>query len=92
MIDNQDYKSDCWNDVDEGEFACSEKARILMQLKPPGYENAVIDNYVPIFKPGQYKIRHLDDKGRFIDDIKVAAVDDVEDVEAKKRRPKNQDF
>ena len=73
--------------MDEGEFACSEKSRILLQLKPPGSENAVIDNYVPIFKPGQYKIRHLDDKGRFIDDLK----DDLE-AEAKKRRPKNQDF
>ena len=80
----QDYQSDCWNDVDEGEFACSEKSRILLQLKPPGSENAVIDNYVPIFKPGQYKIRHLDDKGRFIDEIV--------DEDDKKRRPKNSDF
>jgi hypothetical protein len=55
----QDYRSDCWNDVDESDFACAEKSRIELMLKPPGSENAVIDNYVPIFKPGQYKIRHL---------------------------------
>ena len=63
----QDYKSDCWNDVDETEFACAEKARIQLKLSPPGSENAIIDNYVPIFRPGEYKIRHLDDKGRFKD-------------------------
>jgi len=54
----QDYKSDCWNDVDETEYACTEKQRILLQLKPPGYENAIIDNYVPIFKPGIIKAKH----------------------------------
>jgi len=27
------YKSDCYNDVDESEFACSEKKRIMMRLK-----------------------------------------------------------
>jgi hypothetical protein len=57
---------------------------LFFQLQPPGYENAVIDNYVPIFKPGQYKIRHLDDKGRFKD------ADDQEEKD-KKRRPKNGD-
>jgi len=36
-----DYKSDCWNDVDETEFACSEKKRFLLKLKPPGSENLV---------------------------------------------------
>ena len=30
------YRSDCWNDVDETEYACSEKKRILLKLKPPG--------------------------------------------------------
>lgn len=53
--------------MDETEFACAEKARILLKLSPPGSENAIIDNYVPIFRPGEYKIRHLDDKGRFKD-------------------------
>ncbi|KAI5736089.1 hypothetical protein M8J77_026499 [Diaphorina citri] len=28
----EDYKSDCWNDVDETEYACKEKHRILMRL------------------------------------------------------------
>lgn len=51
-----DYKSDCWNDVDETEYACSEKKRILLQLTPPGSENAIIDNYVPIYRKGEYKI------------------------------------
>ncbi|XP_013784795.2 uncharacterized protein LOC106468892 [Limulus polyphemus] len=29
------YKSDCYNDVDETEYACKEKRRIMMQLNPP---------------------------------------------------------
>eukprot|EP00096_Caligus_rogercresseyi_P008954 TRINITY_DN2944_c0_g1_i1.p1 TRINITY_DN2944_c0_g1~~TRINITY_DN2944_c0_g1_i1.p1 ORF type:complete len:142 (+),score=45.42 TRINITY_DN2944_c0_g1_i1:84-509(+) len=60
----EDYVSDCWNDVDETEYACQEKERILLKLKPPGYENAIIDNYVPIFKRGEYKILYLDSHGR----------------------------
>lgn len=31
----EDYKSDCYNDVDESEFACAEKKRILIRLNPP---------------------------------------------------------
>merc|ERR1711990_410424 len=54
-------KSDCWNDVDETEYACSEKKRIMMRLKPPGHENAIIDNYVPIYRPGEFKIRRTED-------------------------------
>ena len=27
-----------------------EKKRIMLRLKPPGHENAIIDNYVPIFR------------------------------------------
>jgi len=54
-------KSDCWNDVDETEYACSEKKRIMLRLEPPGHENAIIDNYVPIFRPGHYKIRRIED-------------------------------
>jgi len=56
-----DYKSDCWNDVDETEFACQEKKRIKLRLAPPGHENAIVDNYVPIFRPGEYKIRRTED-------------------------------
>jgi len=29
----KNYRSDCYNDVDETEFACKEKHRILMRLK-----------------------------------------------------------
>uniref|UniRef100_A0A1B6LML5 Uncharacterized protein n=1 Tax=Graphocephala atropunctata TaxID=36148 RepID=A0A1B6LML5_9HEMI len=32
----EDYKSDCYHDVDESEFACKEKARIMIRLHPPG--------------------------------------------------------
>merc|ERR1712127_250758 len=54
-------KSDCWNDVDETEYACTEKKRIMLRLKPPGHENAILDNYVPIFRPGEFKIRRTED-------------------------------
>jgi len=57
----EDYKSDCWNDVDETEFACQEKKRINLRLEPPGHENAIVDNYVPIYRPGEYKIRRTED-------------------------------
>ena len=50
-----DYRSDCWNDVDESDFACNEKKRILLKLKPPGHENAIIDNFIPIIRKGEYK-------------------------------------
>ncbi|XP_027849883.1 uncharacterized protein LOC114129365 isoform X1 [Aphis gossypii] len=35
----EDYKSDCFQDVDETEYACKEKYRIMMRLHPPGTEN-----------------------------------------------------
>ena len=83
-------KSDCWNDVDETEYACSvsigfnlsvqkekkyfrekifeypnisfqEKKRIMLRLEPPGHENAIIDNYVPIYRPGEFKVRKPED-------------------------------
>merc|ERR1711994_170722 len=75
-----DYKSDCWNDVDETEYACSEKKRIQLQLKPPGSENAIIDNYVPIFIPGEYKIVKFDKDGNPI-------YQEEEDPEEAKRKP-----
>ncbi|KAK9751688.1 hypothetical protein QE152_g4771 [Popillia japonica] len=31
-----DYKSDCYKDVDESDFACKEKYRIMMRMQPPG--------------------------------------------------------
>merc|ERR1712018_316822 len=74
-------KSDCWNDVDETEYACTEKKRILLQLKPPGSENAIIDNYVPIFIPGEYKIVKFDKDGNPI-------YQEEEEADAK-RKPKH---
>ena len=38
-----------------------EKKRIMLRMKPPGHENAIIDNYVPIYRPGEYKIRKTED-------------------------------
>ncbi|XKL64569.1 hypothetical protein PGB90_004655 [Kerria lacca] len=35
----KDYKSDCYHDVDETEYACKEKYRIMMRLHPPGSLN-----------------------------------------------------
>jgi hypothetical protein len=55
----KEYKSDCYNDVDETEYACNEKKRILLKLTPPGSENAIIDNFVPILTKGRYKIGKL---------------------------------
>merc|ERR1711953_664043 len=77
----ENYKSDCWNDVDETEYACQEKKRILLQLKPPGSENAIIDNYVPIFVPGEYKIVKFDSKGN--------PIYEDDEKEATKRTPKH---
>ncbi len=81
-----DYKSDCWNDVDETEYACSEKKRILLQLEPPGSENAIIDNYVPIFRPGEYKIVKFDKDG-----TPIYQEDDqnLKDFDETKRKPKH---
>lgn len=41
----EDYKSDCWNDVDETEYACKEKYRITMRLSPPGSNLTEFKNY-----------------------------------------------
>merc|ERR1712141_588450 len=77
----ENYKSDCWNDVDETEYAFQEKKRILLQLKPPGSENAIIDNYVPIFVPGEYKIVKFDPKGN--------PIYEEDEIDATKRTPKH---
>uniref|UniRef100_A0A023G5H3 Uncharacterized protein n=1 Tax=Amblyomma triste TaxID=251400 RepID=A0A023G5H3_AMBTT len=34
------YKSDCYNDVDESEYACAEKQRILLRINPPNETDA----------------------------------------------------
>jgi len=59
----EEYKSDCWNDVDETEFACSEKKRFLLKLKPPGSENLVEverSHLIPKNRQGDYKVKRLD--------------------------------
>merc|ERR1711973_431125 len=61
--------SDCWNDVDETEFACKEKERIMMKLKPPGYENAIdTDRLIPKNRRGDYKLKKLDSTGTAFED------------------------
>ena len=35
----KDYKSDCWNDVDESEYACTEKSRIMLQVRTVLFSN-----------------------------------------------------
>ncbi|KAL1501617.1 hypothetical protein ABEB36_006914 [Hypothenemus hampei] len=39
----EDYKSDCYQDVDESSYACKEKYRIMMRLNPPGDEDNQMD-------------------------------------------------
>ncbi|XP_058796206.1 uncharacterized protein LOC131667046 [Phymastichus coffea] len=39
----KDYKSDCYNDVDESDYACKEKYRIMKRLR-----NADSDQQVPL--------------------------------------------
>src|SRR2546421_11395930 len=31
----KDYRSDCYNDIDESDYACAEKERILLRINPP---------------------------------------------------------
>ena len=31
-------------------FVFQEKKRIMLRMNPPGHENAIIDNYVPIYR------------------------------------------
>uniref|UniRef100_A0A1B6D7F5 Uncharacterized protein n=1 Tax=Clastoptera arizonana TaxID=38151 RepID=A0A1B6D7F5_9HEMI len=38
----EDYKSDCYHDVDESDYACKEKTRIMVRLHPPGSDDVKI--------------------------------------------------
>ncbi|KAK2575310.1 hypothetical protein KPH14_008159 [Odynerus spinipes] len=40
----EDYKSDCYNDVDESEYACKEKYRIMKRIKNTEGDAKAIDN------------------------------------------------
>jgi ATP-dependent DNA helicase 2 subunit 2 len=31
----KDYRSDCYNDIDESDYACAEKDRIMLRINPP---------------------------------------------------------
>jgi len=31
----KDYRSDCYNDIDESDYACAEKSRIMLRINPP---------------------------------------------------------
>ena len=44
-----EYKSDCWNDVDETEYACSEKKRILLHNSHNSGKNFCV--LLPFFVP-----------------------------------------
>ncbi|XP_044742452.1 uncharacterized protein LOC123304953 isoform X2 [Chrysoperla carnea] len=46
----EDYKSDCYQDVDETEYACKEKYRIMMRMYPPGSEKPFDDSSLAKFK------------------------------------------
>ncbi|CAG9769989.1 unnamed protein product [Ceutorhynchus assimilis] len=39
----EDYKSDCYQDVDESSYACKEKYRIMMRMHPPGTEEPMVE-------------------------------------------------
>jgi ATP-dependent DNA helicase 2 subunit 2 len=76
----EDYKSDCWNDVDETEFACSEKKRIQLKLKPPGSDNLINAErakIVPKNRQGDYTVKRLDPDTK---DGRPARFLDAEDV------------
>ena len=85
------YESDCWGDVDETEYACSAKKRILLKLKPPGSENAIIDNYVPIFRKGEYKIKKVgvDAKDLLRQREEAKRAREEEEKNESQREPKN---
>lgn len=50
----EDYKSDCYQDVDESDYACKEKYRIMMRMHPPGsdepYENKRMARFMNVDK------------------------------------------
>ncbi len=86
-----DYKSDCWGDVDETDYACTEKERIMLRLRPPGHENAIDDNYVPVFREGAYKIKAIDSDRSLEEqqaENRAEAIRAMEEQKKKSREPK----
>lgn len=45
----KDYKSDCYNDVDESEYACKEKYRIMVRTTFSFFFNTSIYTYIKFF-------------------------------------------
>jgi len=93
-----DYKSDCWNDVDETEYACSEKKRILLKLKPPGSENLVEaerSHLIPKNRQGDYKVKRLDPEtgdgrpARFLDAEESIEADLLKQAKEQEKNRKN---
>ncbi|XP_050713033.1 uncharacterized protein LOC126996529 isoform X2 [Eriocheir sinensis] len=42
-----DYKSDCYNDVDESEYACKEKKRIMIRRETEEMERELLQTTTP---------------------------------------------
>merc|ERR1712193_364436 len=93
-----DYKSDCWNDVDETEYACSEKKRILLKLKPPGSENLVEaerSHLIPKNRQGDYKVKRLDPEtgdgrpARFLDAEESIEADILAEAKKQEKNRRN---
>ena len=57
-----------------------------LKLKPPGSENAVIDNFVPILKKGRYKIGKLPEEREA--EEREREEKERREKEAKNRNPK----
>lgn len=47
------YKSDCYNDVDESEYACAEKQRILLRINPPNETDITTTEAATTSKPSK---------------------------------------
>ncbi|XP_018562025.1 uncharacterized protein LOC108904094 [Anoplophora glabripennis] len=63
----EDYKSDCYQDVDESDYACKEKYRIMMRMHPPGsddeYDGTRMARFIDVDKE-YYVMKILDKKGK----------------------------
>lgn len=50
----RDSPSDCYNDIDETEFACDEKKRFLLRLDPPNDSDQVTTTVHPDLEDPEY--------------------------------------
>ncbi|XP_044763540.1 uncharacterized protein LOC123320312 [Coccinella septempunctata] len=62
----EDYKSDCYQDVDESNYACKEKYRIMMRTAPPGsdrpFEGKRLARFLDVDK--EYYAAAMEDRKR----------------------------